>query len=100
MISEHELYTVYDLFFLNNGKFGFYMVNALPRSYVQVMDYGRSSSWGWVSCPPLPPTDQKARFRGLAFLVDRYTFGTHELIAKGLLVYDTTRGWARYQPDL
>ena len=36
MISSHALFTVYELYFLNNQQFGFYMTNAAPRSYVQI----------------------------------------------------------------
>ncbi len=103
MISEHELFTLTELYLLNGRCFGFYVVNALPRSYVQVIGFGRYVGSGddqrWLNYNLLEYTPEEARKRNLVFQVDRYAFVTHERIGQGLTISDS-KGWSRYQPDL
>ncbi|MAK44594.1 MAG: hypothetical protein CMN80_10635 [Spongiibacter sp.] len=100
MISSHALFTVYELYFLNNQQFGFYMTNAAPRSYVQVVDFGKVIDDRWISVKPGAISPEEARRRGLSYLAIRYDLNTNECIGTGLHIHDSDRGWSRYQPDL
>lgn len=104
MISDDQLFTVFELYLQNGRQFGFYITNSMPRSYVQVNDFGHFVGTGdlqeWHSVSPEKYSIDEARRKNLTYLVDRYEFGTNRCIGKGLHISESIAGWSRYQPDL
>jgi len=101
MISESELYTVFDLYIQHGKRFGFAVVNALPRSYAVVRDFGRFVGRGdekrWLSFDPMQYTESEAHRRNLGYRVDRFEFETNYLISKDLFLIDG-KDWSLHRP--
>lgn len=101
MISEDELFLVYELYVQNGRQFGFYVVNSLPRSYVKVLDFGRFRTYSgvktWHPFNPDNYSESEARKQNLGYRADRYDLGSHDRAGKDLFISDS-KGWSRHQP--
>jgi hypothetical protein len=101
MISESELYTVFELYLQQGKCFGFCVVNSMPLSYAKVQDFGlfrgRGQDKTWFSFDPMAYSAADAHRLNLGFRVDRYEFGTNALISENLFLVDC-KGWSLHRP--
>lgn len=101
MISEKELYTVFELYLQHGQRFGFCVANSMPLSYAKVHDFGLFRGRGldkrWFSFNPMEYSSADAHRLNLGFRVDRYEFETNALISEDLFLSDC-KGWSVHRP--